>query len=329
MKYLYDHYHFKFIVSGSSSLEIKKKFTDRLTGRARRYRVRPLSFHEYLVFVGYKLLADKKEGTSLLAYLTEEQKFDGEEFRFQAAEFTQIFEDFVLFGGYPRAALSKTDEKRYKILGDIYNIYVRKDIKDLARVDDPEAFNKLVTLLGLQIGSLINEVSLATETQTARATLRRYLFLLENTFVTKSILPYYSNPRKELVKMPKVFFEDTGLRNFTINDFSPLNRRTDTGSLVENAVYSQLAKSLRFHEELRFWRTKHGSGVDFVIEQKPQEPVPVEVKYQNFNQPQIPSGFRAFVKEYRPQKGFIVTKDFWATKKLGETEIFWLPVWAV
>jgi len=329
LKYLYDHYRFKFIVSGSSSLEIRKKFTDRLTGRAHRYQVRPLSFGEYLIFSGHNLLADKKKKTSLLGYLNNEREFNSEEFRVQSAEFAQLFENFVLFGGYPRAALLKTDKEKYKTLRDIYNIYVRKDIKDLARIDDPEAFNKLVTLLSLQIGSLINERSLGTEIQATRPTLKRYLFLLENTFITKLVLPYYSNPRKELVKMPKVFFEDTGLRNFAINDFSPLNRRVDAGALIENAVYSQLAKSLDFYKELHFWRTKHGSEVDFVIEQKPREAVPVEVKYQTFNQPRVPSGFQAFVKDYQPQKGFIVTRDFWATKMLGGTEVFWLPAWAI
>lgn len=129
--------------------------------------------------------------------------------------------------------------------------------------------------------------------------------------------------------MPKVFFEDAGLRNFTINNFSPVNRRTDAGALVENAIYSQLAKNLSFHEELHFWRTKHGSEVDFIVKQRSREPVPVEVKYRNFNQPRIPSGFRAFVKEYRPQKGFIITKNFWAKQRLGGTDIFWLPTWAV
>jgi len=329
LKYLFDHYRFKFIVSGSSSLEIRKKFTDRLTGRAHRYQVRPLSFTEYLAFTKHNLLADKKKNVSLIGHFERGERLRGENFRFHATELTQLFEDFVLFGGYPRAALAETEGERYKILGDIYNLYVRKDIKDLARIDDPEAFNKLVTLLGLQVGSLVNEDSLSTETQTTRMTLRRYLFLLENTFVVKLISPYFRNPRKEIVKMPKVFFEDTGLRNFTINNFSPLNQRTDSGSLVENAAYNQLAKSLSFYKEMHFWRTKHGSEVDFVIEQEPEGPVPIEIKYQTFSKPQIPSGLRAFVKDYQPQKGFVVTKEFWATQKLGKTEIFWLPAWAV
>ena len=55
--------------------------------------------------------------------------------------------------------------------------------------------------------------------------------------------------------MPKIFFDDTGLRNTAISNISKLEQRPDKGQLVENAIYSQLIKNLASADELLFWRT--------------------------------------------------------------------------
>ena len=68
----------------------------------------------------------------------------------------------------------------------------------------------------------------------------RYLFILENAFVTKLISPSYTNRVKEVAKMPKLYFTDGGIRNVVMGDLNPLGARGDSGELVENSVFSML-----------------------------------------------------------------------------------------
>ena len=91
------------------------------------------------------------------------------------------------------------------------------------------AFNRLIQVLSLQAGSLVNLNELSRDLGIARETLERYLFLLENTFIIKMVPPFYSNKRKEIIKMPKIFFDDTGLRYV---DPLPEFQKNDPKSLV-------------------------------------------------------------------------------------------------
>lgn len=208
---------------------------------------------------------------------------------------------------------------------DIFNSYVRKDIKDLMRIDNIAAFNKLIKILALQISNLVNNSELAVNLQLSRITLERYLFLLENTFIIKLVQPYFSNKRKEIVKMPKLFFLDTGLRNVAMNNFDPPEVRVDKGQLIENVIFSTLFKNTPLLETIHFWRTKAGNEVDFVLVQN--EIIPIEVKYRPFPKPAIPSGLRSFLQQYSAKQVFVLTQNYYGTISLNYHEIIFLPVW--
>jgi predicted AAA+ superfamily ATPase len=259
LKIIHDHFsHVKLIVSGSSTVEIKKRFQESLTG-----------------------------------------------------------------GGYPRVVLEENREKKIDELSEIYNSYLRKDVKDFGAVENIEAFNKLVSLLAFQIGQLVNLEELTLNLRLSRKTVERYVFLLENTFAVRFIKPYFSNKRKELSKMPKVYFEDTGLRNIVVKNFQSLSMRADSGSLFKNAVWGSLEKSLKILEEIKFWRTQAGAEVDLIIEGK--QPLPVEIKYRSFKQPRITLGLKNFIRNYTPSEARVVTRDFSGKINFEGTEVNFLP----
>jgi len=328
LKYLYDHYktQIKFVVSGSSSLEIKKKFTDRLTGRVHLFLIQGLTFWEYLYFLGEKNLAQKKKEVNLFRILNEKKFSVPEWFENLSSPFSEQFERFVVFGGYPGVIIKESSQWARDLMG-IYSLYVRRDIKDLAEIEDIRGFNNLVGLLAWQIGNLISESELSRSSGLSRPTLKKYLSLLENTFVLTLLRPFCLNPRLEYSKMPKIYFLDTGLRNATINDFKEVSQRGDKGQLIENAVFSQLNKIKPEFSEIHFWRTQTKTEVDFVI--KSQELLPIEVKYQFFKKPLLTSGLKRFLKEYQPQKAVIVNKNLWTKIKFQKTEVYFLPPWAL
>jgi predicted AAA+ superfamily ATPase len=322
LKLVADHHkNLKLIVSGSSTLEIRKKFKDSLAGRKVVFEVFPLDFKEFLVFKGEKELAETVEKSDIRHLAPDAGKKEIPA-RFFAKELGRHFNEYLVFGGYPRVALEAEREKKMAYLTDIYQSYVKKDIKDIMRVDNVAAFNNLLKVLALQIGSLVNIAELCNTVKIARETVERYLFLLENTFIIKMVSPFSRNPRKEISKMSKVYFVDTGLRNILIRNFNDPDERVDAGPLVENSVFSNLLKNLSPLEEIRFWRTLAGNEVDFVIEGG-DKTKPIEVKHSSFKSPRVPLGIRNFQKEYRAGEGIVLTRDYFG--KTGEA--VFLPAW--
>jgi len=297
LKIIHDHYpKIKLIVSGSSSLELKRKFKDSLTGRKQIFIVNSLSFQEYLLFKNKP--KNQKE-----------------------------FEEFSIFGGYPEIALINDFDKKASKLREIYTSYIKKDIKDLMNIENAAGFNKLVSLIAHQIGNLMNIDELANSSGLARDTVSKYLLILENTFVIDLIYPYFTNKRKELVKMPKIYFKDTGLRNVITKNLNALEERNDKGSIIENSVLNELSKTKQELCEIKFWRTQTKVEVDFILEEK--NIMPIEVKYQFFKTIKIPSGIRSFIKTYNPAKAQVITKNFSANTKLLNSNIKFIPAWKI
>jgi predicted AAA+ superfamily ATPase len=203
---------------------------------------------------------------------------------FYASELNILWNEFLIYGGYPEITLEKSFSKKKEKLKEISSTYISKDIKDIARIDNLSAFNKLVYLLAGQIGSLVNINELSLTLQITRITLEKYLFLLENTFIIKRLQPFYSNPRKEISKMPKLFFFDNGIVNSILNDFTPVDKRYNIGHLIENAVFTQLWKKKHSADSLNYWRTQTKSEIDFVFINE-NNVFGIEVKAASLNKP--------------------------------------------
>lgn len=317
LKIIHDHYPFlKIIATGSSSLDIHKKLREEsMAGRKMVFTVFPLNFEEYLDFTNledheiFKRLVEKDIDPSAVM-----QKF--------------VFssEEYAIWGSYPGVVLLKSNEEKLQKLDEIYESYLNKDIIGFLSAADAIPVNKLVSLLSVQIGNLFNQNEIAKIANVSRYVLEKYLFILENTFIVKRLLPFYTNKQKEVVKMPKIYFIDTGLRNFTVKNFNPFAMRQDAGLLAENFVFLELLKRKKVMDELRFWRTPHGVEVDFIILGEANKITPVEVKYKSFEKPVAPSGLKAFINAYSPKQAFVLTKDFYAVSKYNKCEIYFLPV---
>jgi len=105
--------------------------------------------------------------------------------------------------------------------------------------DDYKIFN-LIKVVALQIGSVIFYAEVSTITQQSFGSLKKYLNLLEKTYIAALVKPFFTNRRTELVKNPKGYFYDTGLRNAVISDFKRLDARQDKGVLYENFIFTEL-----------------------------------------------------------------------------------------
>jgi len=298
LKILVDHHkEISVVVSGSSSFSIRSKFKDSLAGRKRIFEVYPLDFGEFLEFKDRNALADFWNTANW------------EKARFFEGDFLRYFEEYVVFGGLPRVSLLHTREEKIEYLKDVVHSYIKKDIKALFRIDNPYAFNRVIKLLALHAGNSINFSNLTTICGISRRTLERYLFILESAFVIRLINPFYKNKIKEVTKMPKLYFMDTGIRNIIVGDLNSLGERRDSGSLVENSVFLMLLASKDPLDEIYYWRTKAGAEMDFVL--KGDTLRGYEVKYRPFKETKISRSTRSFINEYSPDLTCVCTKNFY------------------
>ena len=333
LKYLHDHYkpELKFIVTCSSSLEIKQKFTDRLTGRVYSFVIKPLSFREFLEFKEEKELAEFLLRFNLPFWIsTENPEEDFEKISQDQKNRIDVFlREYLIFGGYPAVSLKENPLIKQRDLQEIYSLYIRRDIKDIGQIDDVSGYNNLVSLLCLQIGNLVKEQELAVSSGLSRPTVKKYLFLLENTYVLQLVRPFFTHKRKEITKTPKVFFEDVGLRNGAVNNFNPLSQRVDSGAILENYVFSQLSKEDDISHKIAYWRNQAKNEVDFIWQENINEPYPIEVKTKFTRGQPFPPGLKSFISLYQPSRGFIVHLGEPDCLSFKETDIYVIPAWAV
>jgi len=304
LKYLYDEHKgkIKLIVSGSSSFYIDKKFKDSMAGRKKIFNVRTLSFREFLRFKNEEKLsgADFKK----LA-LTEKEKI------------ALYYDEYTAYGGYPRVVLASKGEKK-EILREIAYSYVKKDVYE-AGVRQEEVFYKLLKIFASQTGSLVNASELANTLNVSKTTIDNYLYIMRKSFHISLVKPFSRNIRKELTKMPKVYFCDLGLRNFFTGNFEPFLARSDKGALLENAVFRQLLENYN-NDEIKFWRTIQKNEVDFVVGEK----VAYEVKAspEKFKE----RAYKAFFENYPDINFAIVSFDAKGTELNGHPL---LNVWEI
>ncbi|MCG2692536.1 ATP-binding protein, partial [Candidatus Parcubacteria bacterium] len=312
LKGIYDlNLPYKFIISGSGSVELKEKVHESLTGRKRFFKMNPVSFNEFVNF-----RTDYQYENRLFDYYSLEKN-----------RTLAFLEEYLNFGGYPRVVLEKGTEEKLRIVAEIYHSYIEKDVSRLLKVEKIDAFTSLVKVLAGQIGSLTNHSEIANTLNISQATVKNYLWYLEKTFIIKKLTPYFKNIRKEITKSPVFYFYDLGLRNYALNLFGNLNRLDEMGFVFENFVFNQLKEKYSLsNASFHFWRTQEKAEVDFVISLG-QKIIPIEAKYKSFKKPVIERSLRSFINKYQPKKALIITKDFKSQLKIAETKVEFIPFW--
>jgi len=277
---------FKLIVSGSSVLDIKSKIKQSLVGRIVTFEVLGLDFEEFLWFRKKKINLNKIADTD-----KKTQK-----------ELKQLFEEFIIFGAYPRIALiSNLNDRRY-YLKELIQTYIKKDIRDIGKIRNIMKFNNFLRILADQAGNLLNIDELASSIGIARETVYDYLILLEGTYIARRLTPFFKNLRSELTKMPKIYFEDSGILNYL--KYNDIVEKV-SGELFENCIYAELRKVVGL-ETLRYWRTQSKQEIDFVIQHQRQL-FTLEVK--KIYSGQKTTSLEYFSQKYPNSKKFIITLE--------------------
>jgi predicted AAA+ superfamily ATPase len=284
-----------------------------------------LSFGEYLRYRDERLFRIYSNNHKIFRCLMENEHRPPEFNKNALKEINKELNAYVIYGSYPEVAKHDSDQDKVEIIKNIYITYIGRDVTGLLGITDSLAFRKVLSLLSLQIGSLLNYNELANESQTYYKQVIGYISALEETYIVKLLKPFHKNLRTELRKNPKVYLLDSGLRNYISNDFNGLDNRNDAGHLVENFVFNQLHGILQPNQQLNFWRTLGKAEVDFVFSTG-REVIPIEVKFSPMKKPEINKGMNSFIEKYKPRSAIVATKDFSGKIRVGKTVVHFIPV---
>lgn len=309
LKGIYDQdLPYKFIVSGSGSLELKEKIHESLAGRKRLIELGTVGFEEFVNFrTGYHY------ENKLLDF-----------FKIEREKTALLLDEYLNFGGYPQVVSADRIEEKVKIINEIYQSYLEKDIRFLLDIKKTEALTDLFRLMANQTGSLVNVSELSSTLGISAATVKNYLWYFEKTYILKKLSPFHANIRKEITKSPVYYFSDLGLKNFGAGDFGYIVGR-HTGHLFENFIFNILSEKLEYSaSEINFWRTKDGAEVDFIIKSG-RKTTPVEIKYKRLSKPEMTRALYSFISAYQPAEAFVVNLECTDEIMVAKTKVRFMP----
>jgi predicted AAA+ superfamily ATPase len=239
LKLVVDHIpHVRVVATGSSTFDLAKQVGEPLTGRKSTIKMYPLSQIE---LQGIENSAQTKAN----------------------------LETRLIFGSYPEIITHANDDLRREYLHELVSSYLLKDILALDGIQKSKKLIDLLILLAFQVGKEVSHSELGSQLGMSKATVEKYLDLLEQVFVIVNIRGFSRNLRKEVTKTSRYYFCDNGIRNALVNNFNLLSRRPDVGELWENYIVMERLKKQEYKKIWShnfFWRTYDQKEIDWVEE---------------------------------------------------------------
>ncbi|MBU1030951.1 MAG: ATP-binding protein [Nanoarchaeota archaeon] len=289
MKNVYDNFNnIKIYASGSSSLKIKAQIQESLAGRKKINLLYPLDFEEFLWF---------KEENNAFNQLTNINHLKGKDLSKPISKLIELLNEFLIFGGYPEVVLQKTKNDKIEVLESIFDLYVKKDLIEYLRIEKVFSVKKLIEYLAVNNGQKTKYDEISQICSLDYQSVKNYIEILKETHLIMILKPFFTNKNKELVKIPKIYFIDNGVRNFFINNFNPVNLRADKGFLFEGYVIAELLKAGIKSEFLKFWQDKNKREVDIILDFVHKQ-VPIEVKFKTNLKKDDFLSLKAFLNTY-------------------------------
>ena len=263
IKSVYDQFQdTKYILLGSSQILLLKKIRESLAGRCHIIELYPLTLPELLtgnwdekVQLSYfqKLLLNKKE--KLYSFLLDNRH----------PQKKNVFSSYLQYGAYPALSGPQiSDDDKWDWLRNYVRTYLERDIRDLVELRQLEPFTKVQKIMALNTAQMVNYSRIASEAGVSSKTVQRFLEYMVISYQTLVLQPWSRNPKKKLVKSPKIHYLDVGVLKAILKKRDKLN-----GHEFESAIIAEIFKQAKsINVDLSFYhlRTSDGREVDLLIE---------------------------------------------------------------
>lgn len=304
----------KFVLSGSANLLLMKQISESLAGRAIYHVLDPLTLGEI----------NSSEPTSLFKEILSGNWPE-------EANDSSPLPDAVPFiqRGLMPTLLRLSNESSYVQWWDGYvSTYLERDLRQISQIDALVDFRRVMELLALRTGQLVNQSDLARDAGLSQPTVHRYLNLLETTHLFERVPAYTMNRTTRLLKSPKAFWNDCGLASYLSGYYQidELRQSREIGHLFETFIYHHvrvLANLMTPPARLFHWRTHAGNEVDIILEYG-RKILAIEVKQTTKPGYGDTNGLKAFLSNHPTAVGGLLLHSGTETCWLGE-KILALP----
>jgi hypothetical protein len=206
-------------------------------------------------------------------------------------------------GGYPDS-FSFDSELSFDWRINYIRTFLERDIPQLGINIPAETLKRFWTMLAHVNGSVLNQSTLASSMGVSVPTIKKYLDILEGTFVIRRLKPFFTNTKKRLIKSPKIYIRDSGLIHclLGIETYNDLLGHPCLGNSYEAFIIASILEKFPRYEG-SYYRSSSGAEVDLVLE-KGEKRIAIEIKSSSV--PKVTQGFYEALKVIKPAKVFIV-----------------------
>jgi len=296
----------RFLLTGSSSLELIKNVSESLAGR-----------------VGLVELGTFKVNETVSLDLPDFYKIFNEQLSASTKDFIKDLKPIIthdqlmkafLKGGYPEPALKKDDRFFNAWMENYFQTYVQRDIRALFPRLELTKYNRFVSMLSSLSGTIINRSQVGRSLDISEKSIRDYLEIAEGSFVWRNIPSYERSVSKSVVKMPKGNFRDSGLANFIqgISSRDQLLNYPNVGAGFEAFICEEIIKGVQATNTVNwnyyYFRTKNGAEIDMILE-GPFGILPIEIKLGSRNKQQQIQTIKNFVYKNDLPLGIVINNS--------------------
>lgn len=287
----------RFVLSGSANLLLMQHVSESLAGRAIYFTLSPMTFGE----------TQRKPAPTILRDLLTGQLPADERVNQELPDLLPL----ILRGWMPALLRFDTAQAILQWWEGYLATYLERDLRQLSQIESLVDFRRVMQLLALRTGQLLNQSEVARDAGLSQPTTHRYINLLEATYLLQRLPAFTMSRTTRLLKSPKVQWADSGLPIYLSGyfDVRALEHAREVGNFFETFVLQQLrvlAELETPHAQLSFWRTTSGNEVDVVIEQG-RHMVACEIKMSDAVTFADAEGIRIFLAEHpKNAVGFVI-----------------------
>lgn len=258
----------RFILLGSASRELLQNTTETLAGRVGLIDLTPFLIDE----------------------IESEPDFDIAKYWFR--------------GGYPESYKAVSDNASSLWRENFIRTYIERDIPQLGFSIASPMLMRMLTMTAHEHGEILNLSKFASSLGVTAPTVRHYLDIMEQTYIVRSLQPYFENTKKRLVKSPKIYVRDSGLLSqiLQISSFNALMGHTVFGESWEGMVVENVCAKAR-NAKCYFYRTATGDEMDLVLFHNNRT---IAIECKSSTAPTVPAGFWRAIDFLKPDATFVV-----------------------
>ena len=292
----------RFIITGSSSPELLKNISETLAGRVAIIELETLKYNEFAnkpLSPFYGIF----EGGTADSILKSNYRIDSKEIL-----------DFWFYGGYPDVVLAKANETKEIWFDNYIRNYINRDVKRLFPGLNTQKFQRFLLMLFKLSGTIVNRRDLAQTIEVSEPTIKDYIDIAHGTFIWRNLTSFEHNIKKEVTKMPKGHFRDSGILHHALkfSNLQQLDQHPIVGHSFESFVIEEVIKGVNATKatswSYHYYRTRNRAEIDLIMHGK-FGVIPIEIKYGQATPTKSLNTLRSFIKEHDLEYGLLINNS--------------------